>query len=344
MSLVYLDSCGDFYTTSDLSRRFDVVTGSPTVSNVAGRREGGGIILSGTGDRLQKNIPALTTYVVGIAFKLDTLVATDILSFKEGSTVHIIVRVTATGAIEVLRGPDPGTTISMAITDAGLVFSGIYSYLEAKILVDNASGTIDIDLNGTNELTMNTQDTANGGTPTIDNIEIEGSSGTLSIDDFYILNTVGAAPQNERLGDTRVDAVLPQADGATNNFPTLEPVTPTTSFDKVDDTAPDDDASYVGSDGSGDRELFDMADLPDPGGVSAIYSVQLNLLVRKDKTTARSVQGVVISDVTTDLGAVQATQSAYSYIREIWDEDPDTGPADWTDAGVNAAEFGMDIV
>jgi hypothetical protein len=316
MSLVYLDSCGDFYTTSDLSRRFDVVTGSPTVSNVAGRREGGGIILSGTGDRLQKNIPALTTYVVGIAFKLDTLVATDILSFKEGST----------------------------ITSAGLVFSGIYSYLEAKILVDNASGTIDIDLNGTNELTMNTQDTANGGTPTIDNIEIEGSSGTLSIDDFYILNTVGAAPQNERLGDTRVDAVLPQADGATNNFPTLEPVTPTTSFDKVDDTAPDDDASYVGSDGSGDRELFDMADLPDPGGVSAIYSVQLNLLVRKDKTTARSVQGVVISDVTTDLGAVQATQSAYSYIREIWDEDPDTGPADWTDAGVNAAEFGMDIV
>ncbi len=340
MSLVYLDCCGDFYSTAELSKRWDVVSGTPTVGPTIGRRDGGGILLSATSARLEKQYPALATMVAGIAFKLDSMVATDLLTFREGSINHVVIRVTNTGAIEVLNGD--GT--QLAISSAGLVFAGFYSYLEATVTISNASGVVTVDLNSTNIHTLTSEDTQNGGTAVTDNIEIEGSPGNLTIDDFYVLDTTGSAPQNTRLGDTAVWGILPQGDGTTNSFGTLKPSSPTTSFDKVDDPTPDDDATYVASGVALALELFDMADLPVPGGVSAIHGVQLNHLSRKDGITARIFTPKVRSGGTNYSGASAPLTTSYLYYRELWDDDPDTGPSLWTEAGVNAAEFGVEVV
>lgn len=341
MSLVYLDSCGDVYSTAQLSKRWDTITGSPTVSPLIGRRDSGGINLPTTGDRLGKNVPGLTEYCSGIAFKVDTLVVTDLLTFREGITDHVIVRLTALGAIEVLRAP----STQLGITANALVFPGFFNYVEIRALIDGAAGTIDLQLNGTNLISLTSQNTDNGGAvPEIDNIEIEGSTGSLTIDDFYILDpNTGTAPQNDLLGDTSVWTLLPVIDGVTNDWPTLEPVTPTTSFDKVDDPTPDDDLSYVASDVVGSLELFDLATVPEPGGVSPIFGVQLNMYARKDATTSRTIKGKARSGGTNYDGANQPLNSAYDYLHELWDEDPDTS-ADWIEAGVNAAEFGVEVV
>lgn len=340
MSLVYMDSCGDVYTTAQLSKRWDVVTGSPTVSTTIGRRDSGGINLPTTGDRLQKNVPGLAEYGVGIAAKLDTLVATDLLTLREGTTDHIIVRLTALGAVEVLRAP----STQLGITANGLIFAGFYNYIEIRALISDAAGTIELDLNGVNLISLTSQDTNNAGAvPEIDNVEIEGSTGSLTIDDFYIIDTVGTAPQNDLLGDTGVWTILPIGDGTTNDWAVLEPSTPTTSFDKVDDPTPDDDVTYVASDISAALELFDMATVPDPGGTSAIFSVQLNMYARKDATTTRLIKGKARVNSTNFDGANQPIVSAYDYYHELWDDDPDTA-VQWIESGINAAEFGVEIV
>lgn len=340
MSLVYLDSCGDVYTTTQLSKRWDVVTGSPTVSSSIGRRVGAGINLPTTGDRLQKNIPGLVEYGVGIAAKLDTLVATDLLTLREGTTDHIIVRLTALGAVEVLRAP----STQLGITPNALVFPGFFNYIEIRALIDGAAGTIELDLNGTNLISLTSQDTDNGGAvPEIDNIEIEGSAGNLTIDDFYILNTLGTAPQNDLLGDTAVWNLLPIGDGNINDWPVLEPTTPTTSFDKVDDQTPDDDTSYVASDVTGSIEFFDMAVVPEPGGISAIFGVQLNMYARKDATTTRLVKAKTRVNSTNFDGDNQPLISGYVYLHQLWDDDPDTA-VQWIESGINGAEFGIQIV
>jgi hypothetical protein len=340
MSVVYLDCCGDVYLTAQLPKRWNVVTGSPVVTQFVGRRDTSGITLPSASDRLEKTVPSLATYVVGMAFKLDSLVATDLITLREGAVDHIIVRATATGAIEVLTAP----SAQLAITAAGIIFAGIYSYIEILATIHDSTGVIEMDLNGVNLLNETAQDTRNGGTlGEIDNIEIEGSTGNLTIDDFYIVETIGGtAPQNTKLGDTRIDVVLPQADGVTNDWPVLNPTTPTTHFDKVEDATPDDDSSFVASDAVADLELFDFVELPDPGGVSPIFGVQLGMYTRKEKSAARSIKGKTRSGGTNYSGTTQPLLLTYQYLFQTWDEDPDTA-ADWIEANINLAEFGIEI-
>lgn len=339
MSIIYLNSCGDSYATAQLSKRWSVVTGSPVVTSLAGRRLGQAITLPTTSDRLQQNVPALATYICGKAFKLDTIVATDLITFRETATDHVIVRVTATGAIEVLRAPSTQLGISLA----GIVFAGFYSYIEALCTVDGAAGVVTVNLNGTQILNLTSQDTDNAGAvPEINNIEIEGSTGNLSIDDFYINDTTGAAPQNGIMGDTRIESQAPIADGVTNDFPGVFPASPTTHFDKVDDITPDDDSTYVFSGDVADIELFDMETLPDPEGTSAIFGVQLLNYARKDKVTAKSIIPKVRSGGSNFNGTTVPLTTSYLYYPFIWQQDPNTA-ADWTEANVNAAEFGLEI-
>jgi hypothetical protein len=112
----------------------------------------------------------------------------------------------------------------------------------------------------------------------------------------------------------------------------------------VDDTNPDNDDTYVASETSLELELFDMDDLPEPGGVSAIHGVQLNHFSRKDGVTARTLTPKVRSGGTNYSGTNRPLTTSYLYYLELWDDDPDTGPALWTEAGVNAAEFGVEVV
>ena len=209
--------------------------------------------------------------------------------------------------------------------------------------VDGAAGVVTVNLNSTQILNLTSQNTDNSGAvPEINNIEFEGSTGNVSMDDLYINNTAGASPQSGIMGDTRIESLLPIADGVTNNFPGLVPGTPSTHFDKVDDVSPDDDSSYVFSEDVADIELFESAVLPDPGGTSVIFGVQLLLYARKDKVTAKSIIPKVRSGGTNYDGSTVPLTTSYLYFPEIWQQDPDT-VADWTEANLNLAEFGLEI-
>jgi len=216
--------------------------------------------------------------------------------------------------------------------------------LEVLCTVDGSAGVVTLNLNGKNFLLLTGENTDNGGAvPEIDNVEIEGSAGTLSIDDFYILNTVAPAPQNGILGDTRIESLVPMADGAVQDFPIIEPTTPTTHFDKVDDLVPDDAVTTVSSQDADDIDTYDFQPLSDPGGSSAIYGVQQLLYARKDKVTAKSFIPIARVGGTNFEGAMNPLTISFDYFVEMWQQDPDT-VADWIESGVNGAEFGAKVV
>lgn len=342
MSIVYINSCGDHYATVNVSQRWTTLVGTPTVVAAAGRRSLNAISLGSHVVSVEETIPGLATYACGVAFKLPTLVTNDLITFKEGATDHVIIRVTPTGAIQVLRAP----STQLGISATGLVFAGFYNYLEVLCTVDGAAGVVTVNLNNNNLLSLTSQDTDNAGAvPEINAIKFQGGnpSGTF-IDDVYILDTTGAAPQNGILGDTRVESLIPVADGTLQDFPVLEPVTPTTHFDKVNDLVPDDAVSFVASETGGDQDTFDMQTLSDPGGSSAIYAVQQLLYGRKDKVTAKSFLPITRVAGTVYQGAVNPLVVAFDYYAEMWQQNPDTGPADWTEAQVNSAEWGAEVV
>lgn len=342
MSLIYVNSCGDHYATANIAQRWTTVVGAPTVVAGAGRRSLNATNLGSHVVEVEQSVPGLDTYVVGVAFKMPTLVTNDLIVFKEGATDHVIIRVTPTGAIEVLRAP----SAQLGISAAGLVFAGFYNYLEVLCTVDGAAGVVTVNLNNNNLLMLTGENTDNGGAvPEINAIQFQGGnpSGTF-IDDVYILDTVPPAPQNGILGDTRIESLVPIADGAFTSFPVLEPVTPTTHFDKVDDPVPDDAVTFVASELGGHRDTFDMQTLSDPGGSSVIYGVQQLLYARKDKVTAKSFMPIARVGGTVYDGAVNPLVTAFDYYVEMWQQNPDTGPADWTESEVNAAEWGAEVI
>lgn len=341
MSLLLVNSCGDTYDTVHLSQRWSVVAGSPTVVPGTGRRLGtNGINLPGTSSRLDQNLTAAATYGVGVAVKADALVATDLLTFREGTTDHVIIRLTTTGAIEVLRAP----STQLGITAAGVVFAGVYFYLEALATIHDSTGAVTVQLNGTPVLTLTSQDTNNAGAVgTIDNIQLEGSAANIYIDDFYIIDTAGASPQNTLLGDTRVDSAIPNADGTTNNWTTVFPASPVTHFDKVDEVPPDGDGTYLSDFTGGALELFGISTLPDADGVSPIFGVQLALVARKNKSAARSIRAKLRSGSTNYNGSAFALDIPYAHYLSIFQQDPDTA-ADWVEADLNAIEIGAELI
>lgn len=341
MSLIYTNSCGDHYATVNVPQRWTTVVGTPTVVAAAGRRALNAISLGSHVVEVEQTIPGLATYVCGVAFRQPTLVTNDLMTFKEGATDHVIIRVTPTGAIEVLRGD----LTQLGISAAGIVFAGFYNYLEVLCTVDGAAGVVTVNLNNVNLLSLTSQDTDNGGAvPEINAIQFQGGnpSGTF-IDDVYINDTVGAAPQNGIMGDTRIESLVPVADGAVLDFPVLEPVTPTTHFDKVNDLVPDDAVTFVGSEDAADVDVYDMQTLSDPGGSSAIYGVNVLLYARKDKVTAKSIRPIIRQGGTNYQGAINPLDTPFDYFSEIFQQDPDTGPADWTETGVNTAEIGAEV-
>jgi hypothetical protein len=339
--IIFIDSCGDAYGTTDLLKKWDTVSGtSPTVETAGGRNGTNGLKLAGATEFFARNVPALDEYFVGVAFRLQALTTTvDVLEFNEGATNHVRVTILANGSVQVSRN---GTTLGTSA--AGLVLVGSYSFLEAHAVIDDAAGVIDVSLDGVviAALSLTSQDTQNGGTGVINEIRFHGTTDIIFFDDIYVCDSTGSAPQNGMLGNTHIGVSLLGGDTATKDFPILEPATPTTHYTKLIDVPADGDASYVGSSVPADQELFTIAALPTLSGTGAVYGVQVSILARKDNEGPRQMIPIINPGVSLASGTAKELVSVYDYGEHMWQQNPDT-VADWTLAEVAATVIGVEI-
>ena len=334
MSLLFMDSF-DHYATADINKKWDTVSGSPAI-NASGGRNSGGAIEFDAAEYVEKTIPGNpATIIVAGAFKVSSLsVSQDIIKLMDSTSVQVKIRIRTDGKIEAFRD-----TTSLGVSSGVVFTAGAFAHLDCKITINDASGTVLVKSGGTTHLNLTSQDTKTTANAYVTSVRVGGDgTNTVTVDDFYILDTTGSAPQNDQLGDCRISVARPTAEGTYSQF---TPSAGTDNSQNVDDTTPDGDGTYNSSGNVGDRDSFGMGAMTDIGG-AAIYGVQLNMVARKDASGTRKVRGFTRPVGTNYFGTSQSLTTSYLNYREIWQTNPETA-AQWAEAEVNLSQFGVEV-
>jgi len=113
------------------------------------------------------------------------------------------------------------------------------------------------------------------------------------------------------------------------------------NYQAVDDAVSDDDATYVQSGTTGDKDLYAMAD--HGADVSTIYAVQACATWRKNASGSRS--GIVTlrdSGGVDHDGAAVGLSDNYTTYTTVYPTDPGTGIA-WTTGNFDATQLGVKV-
>lgn len=344
--LLFCDSF-DSYNTAQIARKYIVTGIAPTIGSANGRFANGMVLTAGTIRNTGVPIPAVTTVIVGFGVKItDMPVASNLrlLEFREGIINHIGILLDNTGALLVNRGVlngSPGNGTNLGISASGILGTGGFTYLEVKVVVHDTTGSVVIRANGIVVLTLTGIDTRDAGTGIINEVAF-GSSGTstttsvaCTVDDFYVCDNTGAI-NNDFLGDTRVQAILP--DGA-GNYTQLTP-SAGSNFDCVNENPANDDTDFVSSITAGQKDSYTLA--PIALLTATIFGVAVNLISRKEDAGPRTERSLVRSSGVDAVGAIVAPGVTYLNVQQIFELDPSA--ASWTVATVNAMEAGVEVV
>lgn len=340
MALVFMDGF-DHYATADITKKWTSVDTSPAIGASSGRRSGGALLAPNAvtnGAQVLKTLPAAyATLIVGFAWKISGMSGRSVVRFLDTAVEHISVELAVDGTLVVQRAG----SATLAISSNSISLNTWY-YLEFKATIHDSTGAFELRLNGDVWASGSNVDTRNAGNASVNRLAL-GADGNMSVsatqyfDDFYVADTSGSAPQNDFLGDVRIDTVYPSADG---NYTQFTPSTGTDHYALVDETTPS-TSDYNESGTAGHKDSYTMQDVSSIPGT--IFGVQVNAYAHKDDAGLRSLKIGVRSGTTDSVDAGSALSESALYYRHILETDPATAAA-WTESGVNAAEALVEVV
>jgi len=283
------------------------------------------------------------TVTVGFWCKLEaTIISTAAegnapFRYRDGSTIHLNGRVTATGAIAMYRGSTLLGT-SDAIFTAG---SAVAHYIEIQMTIHDSTGAITIMADNTEVLALTGIDTQNGGAAEINVIEFhEGTDDKtrIQISDIYVTNEVGDSPYNSFLGPLIVETLFPDGNGTDSDF-TGSDADSTDNYLHVDESPThDSDTSYVESTTNTNRDTYTFGALVSTTG--ALRGIMATAVAKH----GGGGDNILMSTrpIATDHdSSAYALTAAYAPVDHVWQISPETSSA-WTIAEVNDSEFGIE--
>jgi hypothetical protein len=249
-----------------------------------------------------------------------------------GTTAHLTVGLT-NSALILYRGGAGATIIGQYNFN---VIANVFYNIEIGATINATTGTVTVRMNGVNVITF-TGNTKNGGTNTTIDAFVIGANGGMTnvIDDLYICDNTGSAPNNTFLGDVRIQTVVPSGAGSSTQF------TPSTgaNYTTVDEL-PYSATDYVQDAVSGHRDTYAMGDLP---SVGTIYGVQNNVVAKKTDASAISLKPAIKSGASVYYGGTTSLPVSDITLTDLRSVDPNTSAA-WTLGSVNALEAGFEVV
>lgn len=340
MTLLFVDGF-DHYETADLARKW---TSSSNASIAAGaaRYGAGGLRLSSAafGAYVSRGFGARASWIVGCAFKVNSFATeTVVIGLRDAGSYQVQLRIQTNGLLRLVRGNDSATLA----TGSTALSSGSWYYLELKATINDATGSYTVRINGATEFSGSSADTQATGTATADEVVLgyagagAGVSANHDYDDVYVADTTGP-PNNDVLGDCRVETLYPSGAGAAAAW---TPNGAGSNYDCVDEAAPDDDTTYVSSSTATQKDTYAAGDLS--GTPDSIKGVQTVLMVRKDDAGTRTFAAVIRSGGADYDGTSVNVTTDYLCYPEVRETDPATSAA-WTASGVNALEVGVKLV
>lgn len=304
-----------------LALRYINVPGFPSFS--AGRFSGGRCCDGANGLECTPFGAATSTLTVGFAYQANGISSgSQICRLRNTGSDICDLRLGASGALALTRA---GT--QLGITAAGVVAANVWHYLEIEFTRHASAGIFNLWVDGVRLLNLTAQNT---GASDIDSVRFDHNN-NLILDDLYITDTA------TRLGECRIDTLHPSADTAQKDF---TPSTGTSNYAVVDDTQFD-TTDYVQAVASGNKDLYNIDDMT--FNPATIYAVQTITMAKKDDATTRTMRTNVKSSSSTSNGATRALSTSYQIFADIFATDPATSAA-WTEAGVNAAQIGPEVV
>lgn len=343
MALIFFDGF-DTYGTSNLLMEWVQSVGTNSINTTGGRRGGGALyspdnaslnFTSAPSHIVSRSLPSnFTTFICGVAFESSGFhQPKNIFMFRDSGTRQLEVGVNTGGQLFVSRN---GTILA---TSTASIAANVYNYIEIKATINNTTGSYEVRLNGANVLSATNVDTQNTSNAYINEVVLGAylaypgsiTATTNKYDDFYFCDTTGSV-NNNFLGDIRIDAIFPTADG---NYSQWTPSTAGAHFSLVDENPPN-TTDYVSDGTIGNKDSYVMQNPPSLVA-QTIHAVKTRVAIQKDDAGARSVKIGVRSGTTNGLSSSIALGTSWAYVSHILETDPNTSAA-WTASAVDNVE------
>lgn len=349
--VLWHDGFGQYADAAELSTRQGVTECDINNTLQSGPRAGAKEIIggsaSGNGFYVGVNPATTTQGIIGSLVHVISLAnagtnRSHIHEISESdATVHLCSRANVDGSISVLRGTGSGTVLGTSA--AAVISAGNRYFIETKFTIDNSAGAIEVRVNNAVVVTVTAQDTRNGGTSGTWSLVQIGvrchSTGAtiLSQTDVYIADATGG---HDYIGESQTDYHVPDTNGAVRDWTRS---TGSDDYSLVDEGATNSDTDYVHATDVGDIVTFGVEALKESG--SSIIAVTPLLSAKKVEAGTGVITPVIRHDGVNYTGDdLSPSTSAYRWVAGVPEMTNPGTAADWTEAGFNAAEFGVEKV
>jgi hypothetical protein len=340
MALLWVEGFEGFGTTGaptpDIDRKYPVTNRTSFMAGIETGRISYALNTATTSNPYFQtpSLGSITEIITGFAFKYSFLI--------NGSGVcHVIdtngalgcnLTLFSSGLLVFRRGSTRLATSVIALRPDR------WYYIELKMTIHDTTGSAVLKINGAQQFSISGVDTKVGSVTTAQGFRYWGTinvNAAYTYDDLYICDTTGSA-NNDFLGSIRVDSILPNAAGDATQW------TPSAgaNYATMDENPQDDDTTYVEDSTSTDQDLYNYASMP---SVDTINGLQINTTVRETDVSDFTLKTLIKSGTTVSADSAQAIAgTSFETLVRVAELDPDTSSA-WTESGVNAAQFGVEV-
>lgn len=336
MALIFADPCGCFYSTTAqaLSGLYTTLSASIATSGLPS----GNIEPTALKNVTNLVIPVPNSagpYYFGFRFIPNGTIGAgqNLLAFLDASgNPQVTTQTNLNGTLTVKRGSGNGTTLGTSSTSTTMT-DGVWSFLEFALVCDPSAGNFQIQINGSNVLSLTNVNTQGSNSTTIGAVQILGASVNNYVQDIYICDSTGTR-NNTFLGDVEMPASLANANGT---YAAWSANGASPLYACVNAATPADGSIFASDSTPGDRMSVAYPSTTVAGTIVGIAHVSRML---KSTSGTRTVSQVVTSNGVDDVGPAQALSTSYTYYEQISETDPNTGQP-WTAAGFNQIQTGL---
>ena len=344
MALEYYDGFDDL-SAAQLTRywnSFNNLSGSTyqsisvNASIVTGRNSTKALLTSGGAPGISPSGGNQATRTVGAAFNIVSISGTTaIITFGDAGTLQVSVAFNSNGTIAVYRGSTFGTLLG---TSTYALKTGGWYYVEVTAVINNTTGSVVINVNGGQVLSLaaqNTRNTANN----YSNFVTVGAIGTganVQIDDVYIRD------DSTMLGDVRAFSSFANNVGTDTNLTKGGTTINTFNYQQINENLPgaDDDTSYVYATTSNVNQNEEYQFQPVASATGTIHGVMVCPQMRNDSAGLMTAKVVYLVGGNYFFGPGSNIGSSYLAYPDLTVVSPATGVA-WTISEINSSQFGI---
>ena len=260
---------------------------------------------------------------------------------KSGTTVDFIWKNggTTLGTISINSSGISISANGLTASGSTILSMGIWYLIEAHIKIDDATGAVEVKLEGNSECSVS-GDTKIGAITTSDSLLFSGSSGSypdIRLDDIALNDTAGGV-DDSWCGDGKIIIVKPSADTATLQ---LTPSAAVDHYTLVDDIPSDSDTTYVESSVDDEEDIYDLAAC----GLSDVIITRIWTEARAKDTAA---SGLKVALITKASGGSEVSGGdvalAGGYTTKVLGAEQRVNPVDsaaWEVADIDALQGGV---